>query len=777
VNLVNLRLQTLITALESDLGQRRLLLVASILSLTACFLLALYVRLQEVLIWGWYLRAFDPYIRYYLGKFLVDVGIANGLAWWISGGEAKFLPHFAIEKYRIVVEHGYTYFTQFWYPWHINWARVLSPGVSLLAALTYIMLSPLGLTYHEAAILSPAIFNALTALALAYIVWRISHPEVRLHAAVLAAAWGAVSPLFTMRGTAGWLDDVAFFQFFAVLALAFTIEAIMRSKLWERVPFLILAFLTNGFTTWIWGSYIYLFNMYGLAALALSLYVLFTGRRLDLSRFIQTYLAVYLGFVTFILLTPRYGVGWLSSEVSLIPHVATTLSLLVFALSRLSEERFVRIIRTLRLVLAVVIACGVILAALSLSGLVKIKALTIHGRYLSIVVPLVRPPLIRSVAEHAYVTPEAFFEHVGITAVPVMISAASLLATSLPANVMLALACISASYFTMSMMFLLYLLAVVWIPVALYSLSVPLSLRGRVLPLLLLLVSITCISGSIISTSNIGVKATVAPPEIISQPPYKTYDWIYALEWLKYKTPENAAVVSWWDYGYWISVVANRTSLADNSTVNATQIVWIARLFLSDSTNRTRVISILNSLGRPKYILVYMPYTALYYDGYCVGIPEYPTGGDFAKSYWMATIAGYRPSYVYSNLISLGVPVGYTMRPNLVQIPNIGTIQVMVPYTTKPLLYRLLFSLDVLAESPQCDKLMPAWVFQKNVLVPIPGKTIELRFGFPFYEGTRTNIMSLPSWIKLAYEPYVPREFITKIPVFGWVPIFRLSYG
>ncbi len=774
------KITTLLSSLQSEKLHRALLVASTTLTIIASFLLALYIRLQDALMWGWYLRAFDPYIRYYLAKFLVDAGILNGILWWISGGKAVFLSHSVIEKYRIVVHHGYTYFTQFWYPWYIDWAKSLSPGVSLIAAVMYTLLRGLGLSFHETAVLSPAIFNALSVFALAYLVWRISHPDVRLYAASLAAVWGAVSPFFTMRGTAGWLDDVPFFQFFAVLALAFTIEAAVRSRLRERVPFLVLAFLTNGFTTWIWGGYVYLFNIYGLAAVALSLYVLVTGRRVDLDKFALAYMATYLGFVTFILLTPRYSIHTLTSGLSVIPHLGTVLILLTVGLLKLPEEKFSKTVRVARYVIAVAVIGMLAVTALSITGLIKVKALAIHGRYLSVLIPLARPPIIRSVAEHAYVSPSALSEHVGFSYVPVIVSVAGLLTSPTPVTVLLALACISATYLTMSMMFLLYLLAIVWIPVALYSLSVALRIRGFILPILIAVVCVACIAGSIIQTASTGVKATVAPPEILSQPPYKIYDWIYTLEWLKYKTPQNAAVVAWWDYGYWISVVANRTSLADNSTVNRTQIAWIARLFLADTENRTRILNILEHLGRPDYILTYMPYSVLQYDGYCVGIPEVPAGGDFVKSYWMALIAGYSRRYIYSNLISIGIPVGYGVKPNIVRLQGTAVLRVIVPYTTRPLLYRLLFSPDVLAQSPWCDDLTPAWVFQKNVLVPTrSGNEITLRLGFPFYEGTRTVVLGLPRWIKLEYEPYVPlglAETTGRI-VFGWTPVFKIEYS
>ena len=46
-------------------------------------------------------------------------------------------------------------------------------------------------------------------------------------------------------------------------------------------------------------------------------------------------------------------------------------------------------------------------------------------------------------------------------------------------------------------------------------------------------------------------------------------------------TPKDSVVASWWDYGYWITSLGNRTSLADNATINSTRIESIAKMFIS----------------------------------------------------------------------------------------------------------------------------------------------------------------------------------------------------
>ncbi|MCS7099874.1 MAG: STT3 domain-containing protein [Sulfolobales archaeon] len=52
--------------------------------------------------------------------------------------------------------------------------------------------------------------------------------------------------------------------------------------------------------------------------------------------------------------------------------------------------------------------------------------------------------------------------------------------------------------------------------------------------------------------------------------------WVDGLRWIRENTPKDAVVVSWWDYGYWISVVGQRASVADGATINVTQIELLA---------------------------------------------------------------------------------------------------------------------------------------------------------------------------------------------------------
>jgi len=59
-------------------------------------------------------------------------------------------------------------------------------------------------------------------------------------------------------------------------------------------------------------------------------------------------------------------------------------------------------------------------------------------------------------------------------------------------------------------------------------------------------------------------------------------DYRDAYRWLKDNTPEDARVLAWWDYGYQISAIANRTTIADGNTWNHEHIGLLGRVLTSN---------------------------------------------------------------------------------------------------------------------------------------------------------------------------------------------------
>merc|ERR1712066_745720 len=58
-------------------------------------------------------------------------------------------------------------------------------------------------------------------------------------------------------------------------------------------------------------------------------------------------------------------------------------------------------------------------------------------------------------------------------------------------------------------------------------------------------------------------------------------DYLKGYKWLAKTSPEDARVMAWWDYGYQITGIANRTSIADGNTWNHEHIATLGRILTS----------------------------------------------------------------------------------------------------------------------------------------------------------------------------------------------------
>jgi len=76
-----------------------------------------------------------------------------------------------------------------------------------------------------------------------------------------------------------------------------------------------------------------------------------------------------------------------------------------------------------------------------------------------------------------------------------------------------------------------------------------------------------------------------------SFPQFASDDWTDAMIWLKENTPEDAIIASWWDYGYWITTLSERTTLADNATLIDWQIQKMAYALITTPENSWHILS------------------------------------------------------------------------------------------------------------------------------------------------------------------------------------------
>ena len=61
--------------------------------------------------------------------------------------------------------------------------------------------------------------------------------------------------------------------------------------------------------------------------------------------------------------------------------------------------------------------------------------------------------------------------------------------------------------------------------------------------------------------------------------------------WVKQNTSEDAVIASWWDYGYWITTLSDRTTIVDNATLIDWQIKKMAYALITTPENSWQILN------------------------------------------------------------------------------------------------------------------------------------------------------------------------------------------
>lgn len=105
---------------------------------------------------------------------------------------------------------------------------------------------------------------------------------------------------------------------------------------------------------------------------------------------------------------------------------------------------------------------------------------------------------------------------------------------------------------------------------------------------------------------------------------YVLDDFREAYYWLRHNTKPDAKVMSWWDYGYQITAMGNRTVIVDNNTWNNTHIATVGRAMASNESEAYKIMQMLDV----DYVLVIFG-----------GLSGY-SSDDINKFLWMVRIGG-----------------------------------------------------------------------------------------------------------------------------------------
>ena len=453
-------------------------------------------------------------------------------------------------------------------------------------------------------------------------------------AGVIAAAFVAIVPGYISRSVAGSYDNEAV----AIFALIFTyylwIKAVKTgSMLWAACCSLSYFYMVSA-----WGGYVFIINLIPLHVLTL----LVSGR------YSQRIYTAYCTFYTMgtLLSMQIHFVGF--QPVTGAEHLA---ALGVFGLLQLyggvtwlyellPQKHFYRVFKAV-----ILFAIGSFLTIVMVGSATGYFS-NFTGRFYSLLDPTYAKehiPIIASVSEHQPTTWASFFFdlHAQTFLFPVGLYFCFKKVTD--ANIFLILYAVTSVYFAGVMVRLILVLAPISCVVAAIGMSSTMSsymsiIRGRAsgegkiekeiawvmifgMTTLMIFYTYHCIWVTSEAYSSPSIVLAARQPDG-SQMIFDDFRETYY--WLRQNTPPDTRIMSWWDYGYQLAAMANRTVLVDNNTWNNSHIAEVGKAFASSEEDAYPILQKLDA----DYVLVIF--------GGMIGY----SSDDINKFLWMIRIAG-----------------------------------------------------------------------------------------------------------------------------------------
>ncbi|KAL9079324.1 MAG: hypothetical protein Q9157_001800 [Trypethelium eluteriae] len=577
----------------------------------------------------------------------------------------EFDPWFNFRATRYLVQHGFFKFWDWfddrtWHPLGRVTGGTLYPGLMVTSGVIYHILRFLTLPVdirNICVLLAPG-FSGLTAFA-TYLF--TSEMSTSPSAGLLAAAFMGITPGYISRSVAGSYDNEAIAIFLLVFTFYLWIKALkLGSVLWGGLTALFYGYMVSS-----WGGYVFITNLLPLHAFVLicmgryspRLYVSYTSWYA-----LGTLASMQIPFVGFLpLRTSEHmsalGVFGLIQIVAFAEYLRT----------QLPSKQFQTLLRTLVLAIFVVALGGLVL--LTFAGTIAPWS----GRFYSLWdtgYAKIHIPIIASVSEHQPTAWPAFFFDLNMLIWLFPAGVYMCFRTLKDEQVFVIIYAVLASYFAGVMVRLMLTLTPIVCVAAAMALSqildsfsvtktpdpkeqangtaapstkglaaaVPDTLKSTRTPvvgifsnlskfamvgvttcyLLLFVAHCTWVTSNAYSSPSV-VLASRLPDgsqHIID-------DYREAYYWLRQNTPENAKIMSWWDYGYQIGGMADRPTLVDNNTWNNTHIATVGKAMSS----REEVSYPIMRQHEVDYVLVVFG-----------GLLGY-SGDDINKFLWMVRIA------------------------------------------------------------------------------------------------------------------------------------------
>ncbi|MFW9998835.1 MAG: STT3 domain-containing protein [Candidatus Hodarchaeota archaeon] len=582
--------------------------VRNILFFIAIFLvvfLTILLRISPILRGTFLIKAFDPWIQWY---------------------NAEYLNTHTIYEYFNWVD------LKSWNPQGI-YRGGLRPGLTFTVVAIYKILHFFGIpiSLYYICYFFPAIMGGLTVL----VIYFLGKEVLNRSTGLLAAFFLAFNPGFLQRTTAGFFDNETIGVFASLMTFLFFLKAVKHGKFTHSV----IGGIFLGYLSLSWGGYQFVFLIIPIISIVLVLTNKYNENVLISYAGVQgTGLLVFSLYTLF-----RHESLFSSLEIGGI--FLFTIILIIFHIIQIKKNDHPNFYKNLINIIKWALIPGILILAVIVWIAPDVIPFGFGARFNTILSPLLRRDmaLVASIAEQM---PSAWSVFYYDTLIPVLLISLGIFFCFKrlnAADIFLIAFILLMYYFTGSMIRIILIFAPAAALIGAYG-----------------LVNILKIFGSFTGEKKVGVsrkrrrqlKGTVGNTEVlivylvigillysqvthtsliaIQQHSYVQmvpggviHDWEETLTWMKANLKGTDVVVSWWDYGYWLTPIGNVTTVNDNATKNGTRIGLTGMALMQ--TNEIYSAKAFRRLGAD-YVLVYFGFL---YSG---------LGGDEGKWTWMLQI-------------------------------------------------------------------------------------------------------------------------------------------
>ena len=522
------------------------------------------IRVQP-LEYGFELNEFDPFFNYRATDFIVENGLPAYLEW-----------HDDLS----------------WHPYGRDVSSTSQVMLHTTAATLY-QIFGMGSTLYDFAIWFPVVIGSLSTVVIFALVRTIGGTT----AGLFASLFFAISPILIIRGSIGWFKSEPLGLFYGLLAVYLLLSGLKSDKGKISVAKIVGAGILLAFGIASWGGIQFFILPIGILFLALPFL------RKD-NKFVI--LASIIFTSVFLLVTMSFektGVAFVSGLNGFFLIGCTAFLVVCIVIRRMFSKSQLRI--SLALLGGSIISGIVILS----SGAINLPAF----RYLNAANPLLitTDMLNDSVSEHATTSLDISFYFFSILMIFAGIGAWLLLQKKVNRSFkikgeMAAFALIIGLvgvYFSSAFVRLEVFGSISIIILASLGLSILISRILKVqqkpigavtkisfLVVIVILLMVPMVYPERLNWSNNNVGIPISILHSGSKFDISTNDWPDAMQWVRENTAKDAVIAAWWDYGYWISTLGERKTLADNSTLLDWQIRKIATTLFSTPNNAWQIL-------------------------------------------------------------------------------------------------------------------------------------------------------------------------------------------